>query len=154
MRSRLLRCDGESVGRLIGFQSFTVLALVLCVGCLPDEPRFTVTFRDRDSLSGNQAAFRECLPVSSRQIVVNYDQLRGTRRGTFIFDATDDSVSALIEQSEVPIGTFRARHQSAAWYPVLYSPEELAALRAFRCEPARILIAVNERTGEGFFRER
>lgn len=148
-----LTCDRESVIRSSGFQPLALLALVFFAGCL-DEPRFTVTFRDRTSLSGNLTALRECLPVSARHIVVNYDQLRGTRRGTFTFDATDESMSASINSSEVPVNTFVARHQSADWYPVMYSPNELSSLRVFRCENARALVAVNEGTGEGFFRER
>lgn len=128
-----------------------LLAAALFVACLPDEPRFTVTYRHREALVGGMSGLRVCLPVSAREITVHHDRIRGTQRGTFTFNPSDESLPALIRRSEVARDKFR--HATAEWNSAFAAGTDLAGLRVFRCEQMRSLIAVNEATGEGYFRE-
>ena len=126
---------------MIASRIFALLAVALLVGCFPDEPRFTVKYRDREALVGGLAGFRACLPVSAREIVVHHDRIRGTLRGTFAFAPADQSVAKRIEKSEVPADSFAERH------PPTPSTGEASALRVYRCEEAHFVVAVNEATG-------
>ena len=136
------------------FRVFALVIALILTACLPDEPRYSVTYRDRDALAGGRAVLKSCLPLSTRQIVVDHDRLRGTERGTFAFQPGDESLAQLIERSELPFGSRAARQWTSDGWPFASSREESPALRIYRCEQARFLIAVNEATGEVYFRER
>lgn len=120
--------------------------------CLPDEPRFTIIYRG--PLVGGLAPFNSCLPRSARNIIVNHDRLRGTRRGTFAFTPGDESLQPLLSRYEVPAARFAARNQTSDWWPSTPLGDGPSKLRVYRCEEMPFLVAVNEATGEGYFRER
>jgi hypothetical protein len=76
---------GERVGRLRSYTRFALPAVALLVAFIPDEPRSSVAFRDRGSVTGGLTTFRGCLPVTARNIIANYDHIRATKCGTFTY---------------------------------------------------------------------